>query len=156
VSNCPDRKRGFTMSESLAVVALAAALLTPTGRLFVDATREVARSARLARQAQTSAVLAARWRLSLRDSRPETWRVEENAFVCEGARIEAAEGRLLFRRGDACVPVALPPGMDAAFAIERPEGLADCAVLSLRPRDTGRPDPGGRIRIVACGREDDR
>jgi len=145
-------KRGFTLPETMTAIAMSAMLLAPVGKLFVDGTRQVMRSTRMAGQVHTSAILAERWRLTLRDTRPESWRIEERAFVFDGGRIEVSDRRLLFQRGDSCVPVAFPAGTDPAFEIERSEDLAPCAVLRLHWSKSVLSDGSVAVRVAACGR----
>jgi prepilin-type N-terminal cleavage/methylation domain-containing protein len=145
------RRSAFTLVELLTVVGVSGILFSMTGQLFGDGWRETQRIQRQADAAQVVIIVMERWQHALRDTTPDTWATGEAAFAAGPDRRIRQDGRrLLFVHAAATNSVALPAGMDCAFAVDRGAGRPDIAVLTLTLKWPGQKAEE-RVRIAACG-----
>ena len=122
------------------------------GRLFTDGWLGARRLVNRAGNHQLVGIITARWTETIRGTDPAEWRVEQGRFVAGSRKVFTDDRRrLVFDDGNGAVRVALPKEITCAFAAERPEGLAPCAVMNVmlasRYFHTARTNA---VRIVAC------
>lgn len=145
------------MIELLTVTAAGALLVAVVGRMFADGWRITHRARATAESRQFAVLAMKRWQKEIRETGPGNWRVEGGAFRAGTWSARVEDHRLVLGRGKESVAMRLPDGAACGFAVEKSEGEADCAVLTLiLPSASGTPDRMEVVRIVGCGRGEGR
>ena len=143
---------GYTLAELLAVLAIMSMLIALVGKLWHDGWIASHHATEQAENNQLVTILSRMWQQELRGTTSSEWEVTDAGFRSGKHEIRHDGNHLVFANADSAKRIRLPETAKCVFSIERNQGAADCAVLSLTlPAWYFDQQRKNTMRLVACG-----
>ena len=142
----------LTLMECLVVMTLGAMSLSLAYQVLSEGWKTDVRMLKRARIWSETCLVRQRWRDFVGDTDPATWVADKNGFATGDKQLRIVDNALV---NDQKRKLVLPPRCHAEFAIEKPEGLAPVAILTLCWNErlgNGHRRPR-RVRLVATGKK---
>lgn len=146
------KKRAFSLTELLIVIALAATVMSLVGRFFADSWLASHRSLRRVENNQLVPILMKEWQRTLSDTTSASWETKGKGFSAGRTSVKQDGSHLVVAKDGKEKRFALPHDSTCRFSIERPAGLAPYAVMVFSwDSRYFRKQKMNQVRFVACG-----
>jgi len=145
------RNTAFTLVEMMVVMAIMVTFISASSRLFSDGLQCSRRSLKQAEINQVILIIMERWQNILNNTSPDEWKVINKKFHAEKISVYQDKRHLVFDNAGSISRFFLPSEVQCSFSVEKPSGLAPCALLSIDwELQRFHSAKTNHVRLVAC------